>query len=223
MATTNSSKRRVEQGRCSSIRIEVVVSRERFDISHLAKVIPIEKSELESRTFSGPLRLGGRGHEAFRLSGTTAFYQSPQPHYHFIVTGTAIPKRAPDRSAPSVLDFFAAIAKGIKAGPSTLVSIVGHHVYPPDWWLGEPLPVPLPPRDGQETGATLSGIEVSYENDPIPNRLSVSAGDDAFYVVTIVYLDNVSRELFQTAVERAEALAARMFMDPSKHSEKADV
>ncbi|HEX8319175.1 hypothetical protein [Longimicrobium sp.] len=224
MANLNATKQLARATRCSLIRVDLVVPNDVFDIGPLARAIPTEGDwDVSTEALSGPLRMGGRGHDEFRISGTSALHgEGGEPHYHFSVYGSLAKKPfKAAKSIPTVRAFFGAIAEGIHGDSKPLVTVVGQHRYPREWWTGDTLPVPLPARDGKKDyGAQLSGVEITYEGDAGTERLMVSAlSDDMFGVATVFQYTRVDADLFGSAIQRSADLATRMFVEPSDTSE----
>jgi hypothetical protein len=221
VANSKPIKGLVEASRFRTINIDLVIDRDEFDVSALEEVIPIpEGYELATQTLTGPLRIGARGNDEFRLIGTSSFHDTRKPHYHITVNGTAIRKpTTPKKSAPRVADFFRAIANGIKPTATPSVVVLTQHRFPHDWWRGTALPVPLPPVGGEDHGAQLSGVEITFGSDTGTERLLVSAFGEQFSVVTMFRYKNVSANLFSDAVHRSAELTARMFQEPSDPNE----
>jgi hypothetical protein len=217
-ATPKTKRRKVSL--CHAISVDVTIDRDDFDPSDLARVIPKNEGtwDLTRETVTGPLRLGGRGNDEYKVVGRSSLHDTKlsPPHYHISVHGTLAPKPiAAQRGLPSVKEFFAAVRKGIASADSLTVTVIGEQTYPRDWWTGQTLPVPLPPKAAQDEVAQLTGIEISYASDGGTDRIMVTSHPERFSVVTIFSYDGVVPDLFNEAVQRALDLGARWFVDPS--------
>lgn len=217
---TGKRKNRIisEPSLCRTISLDVAVDHAEFDPAALAKLIPNPGTEwdLEAHSLTGPLRLGGRGNDAYRLTGSTAVHGTGSgKHYHIRVTGSLEPK--PFRAAsrlPTVAEFFTAVMKGVRSKGAASVSVMGQHFYPREWWTGDALPVPLPSR-GHDYGAQLTGLEVTYAAESEPERVILSAVDDSFVVLTLFEFDSVASDAFNDSLRRSAEIGARLFVDPS--------
>jgi hypothetical protein len=220
VANGSGSKRTWPTTRCVSIEIDITIPKDAFDPSALARVIPHDDSlDFTTQSLSGPLRLGGRGHDDYRIVGRSAFHDTDEDkHYHFSVAGYLATKPfAADTDNPTVSEFFGAIVKGISR-PAASILVVGRHAYPRTWWRGTgglDLPVPLSgptPSAEESTPAQLTGVEVTYDNS---DRVLISAvGDADFATLTYFVLPDVASDLFRIAVERSAQLGARFLRSP---------
>lgn len=195
-----------------------------FDPSPLARKIPSgNPADLSRETLSGPLRMGGRGKEQYRIVGRSALHNlEGNRHYHFSVTATRASKpfAAPEKS-PTLADFYGAIAEGVSSGAKVDVVVAGNHLYPPEWWRrtgGLYLPVPVVPssegRVQDEPTAQLTGFEVTYSDG---ESVLITRGDEHFFATTMFEPAHpVTADLFNVAVEHSGQIAGRWFGEPDK-------
>ncbi|MFL5383937.1 MAG: hypothetical protein ACJ8GN_15555 [Longimicrobiaceae bacterium] len=224
VTTKRESKRLLESTRCEGIEVDITISKDHFQPSALARVIPYDgEVDLTKGAVSGPLRFGGRGHDDYRIVGRSDFHGfGDDPHYHFLVRASKASKPfAANRDIPTVFEFFAAIEKGILKhdDPGNVVFVVGRHAYPSSWWRRKvvlPAPFSEPDAAGDKADALpvaqLTGVEVTYENG---DRILVSRIDDeTFSTVTSLLLPRVVPDLFRVAIERSAQLGSRFFRRP---------
>ena len=207
-----------EATRCGSIEIDVIVPEDSFDPTHLAKVLSDTELGVPKQVVRGPLRLGSRGNEDFRIAGRYIVHSSGDdeaPHHHITVTAVSTGAFKAKKEWPTVSEFFGAIGKGV-SDPNPEIRVFGIHTYPRELWKGMKLPVSLGPNaDGEQVEAELTGVEVSFKTDNGTETVLVSGKRDEFIVATIFFLSsNVGPDLFELALNHSSELATKLFRQP---------
>jgi hypothetical protein len=201
--------------------MSVTIAEDGLDISELGRLVPTIGAVdfAESAGASGPLRLGGRGKDDFRLTATVQLHRIEQyPHWHLSIRATASKDGVVvPREVPTLSEFFGAVVTGLSQPDSVAIFIDGDHIYPRAWWKRGTIELPVPySREGQPE-AELTGVEVSYKAEIEPERVSVSVRGDTFVVLTSFLLpEPIGPDLFAVAVRRSAAIAGRLFDQPTE-------
>lgn len=203
---------------CRSLRLSIVIAEDAFDLSELGRLIPPigEEDFKVGPGATGPLRLGGRGRDDFRITATVQFHNTEEfPHYHVAILATVEEGRViPKADLLTIPAFFGAIVTGVKDTTQVGIHVEGEHSYPRTWWKGAmDLPVPLPSVPGEShPDAELTGIQVSYTGEIGTERVSVGLEDEVFTVSTEFFLrEPLGPDLFAAALRRSAAIAGRLF------------
>jgi hypothetical protein len=205
--------------------MSIVIAEDALDLSELGGLIPpIGEGDFKAGPgATGPLRLGGRGRDDFRITATVQFHKTEDfPHYHVALWATAEEGGfTPKGDLLTISAFFSAIASGLSESARIGIHVEGEHSYPHAWWKGAmELPVPLPAVPGESNpDAELTGIEVSYTGEIGTERVSVSMQEESFTVSTEFFLrEPIGPDLFAVALRRSGAIGGRLFDQDTRPS-----
>lgn len=205
------------------IELTATVPEDAFDASVLSRLFPAEIEGDFSQGATGPLRIGGRGKDDFRITASIDLHKTPEPHYHVWVHGVASKAGVDAKTEwPTVATFFETVAAGLKNPEGVELNVLVEHRYPRGWWRGGmSLPVPLPGIQGEtHAGAELTGLEVSYSNEDGTERVLITSRNETFRVF-ISFLSGVQRDLFTIALRRSAMIGERLFNQGTRQTEDA--
>lgn len=216
-------KKLSEETRCLGIDFNITVAEDALDHTVFSAIVGSE-FDLKQTAMAGPLKLGGRGKDDFRITGTIEFHPTESnPHFHLTVRANALEhpiSAKPDW--PTVRQFFGMLGAGLREPEDLSGRITGQHVYPRDWWGGMELPQPLPfGTQANRSDAELTGLEVSYGGETGPERvlLSLAAGDRFMVVTHFPMSGPVRDDFFHQAVRRSAGIGERLFNQVAQRKE----
>lgn len=228
LANRHPKKWQAAAARCETIQLDTLVPQDEFDTSVLSRLIVIEGERDFSEGVSGPLRLGGRGGDDFRITASVHLHKSKVPHYHITVRGS-VPRSkkgvTPERQWPTLETFFETIADGLEDPDEVDTYILTQHRYPRGWWKGAmELPVPLPSRPGEkQADAELTGLEVSYRGESGTERVLLTTSNEDFRVIiSFVHSGSMRGDLFSKTLRRATVIGGRLFDQGTHQTEDED-
>jgi hypothetical protein len=200
---------------CLGVDLAITIPEDDFDPTVFSDMLGGREFDFVHNAVSGPVRLGGRGKDDFRITAVIERHPTTEDsHYYIVIHATQAQRPVAAKSDwPTTAEFFRTVARGIREPSEVTTRVIGQHAYPRDWWRGMELPQPLPfGTQSNRSDAELTGLEVAYKSDDGPETVLLTARTEVFVVVTQFTLSGPVREdWFYTAVRRSASIGERLF------------